>query len=134
MNKTQSSISLWFISRSHYLSVGVGVEGSKAVSLRDRHFWVEGGTSFLLPSQLAFPPRAWCRCLVGKQRWEFPTPPQRSVGPVPSFLTQAFSFLQRRNKAGSRPGPSSGFLPLPVLVASPSLVLSSVMSLDQVGD
>lgn len=35
---------------------------------------------------------------------------------------------------GSRLGPHSGALPLLVLVASPSLVLSRVMSPDQVGD
>lgn len=35
---------------------------------------------------------------------------------------------------GSRLGAGSGSLPLHVLMASPSLVLSSVMSLDQVAD
>lgn len=55
------------------------------------------------------------------------------MGPAPSFLTRDFSFLQR-NKTGSGSDPGSGNLPLHVLMASPGLVLSSVMSLGQVGD
>lgn len=62
------------------------------------------------------------------------SPEKIPVGPILSFLTQDFSFLQRRNKTGSGPAPGSGALPLHMLMASPSLVLSSVMSLDQVGD
>lgn len=62
------------------------------------------------------------------------SPEKVLVGPAPSLLTQDFSFLQRRNQTGSGPGPDSGDLPLHVLMASPSLVLSSIMSLHQVGD
>ena len=137
MNKTQASMSLCLSQGATSSVWGVGMEGSKALPLSDGTFWVEAGTSFLLQAQLSSPPWTWylTQVLLGKQRVGVSHPsPEKSRGPCPRLPNPGLPFPAEEKQDREQAWSSSGSLPLHVLTASPSLVLSSVMSLDQLGD